>query len=54
MAVVRTEREELDPPQDIRETMNKVVEAENEKIAALDFANSAEGEAEAIPQKGAA
>jgi regulator of protease activity HflC (stomatin/prohibitin superfamily) len=42
MEIVRTELKEIDPPKDVQETMNKVVKAENEKIAALDFANAAE------------
>jgi len=46
MEIVRTELKEIDPPQDVQETMNKVVKAENEKIAALDFANAVEREAD--------
>ncbi len=42
MEIVRTELKEIDPPKDVQETMNKVVKAENEKIAALDFANAVE------------
>jgi len=48
MEIVRTELKEIDPPQDVQETMNKVVKAENEKIAALDFANAAEREADGL------
>jgi regulator of protease activity HflC (stomatin/prohibitin superfamily) len=48
MAIVRTELKEIDPPKDVQETMNKVVKAENEKVAALDFANAAEREADGI------
>lgn len=40
--IVRTELKEIDPPKDVQETMNKVVKAENEKIAAVDFATAAE------------
>jgi regulator of protease activity HflC (stomatin/prohibitin superfamily) len=40
--VVRTELKEIDPPSDVQETMNKVVKAENEKIAAIDFATARE------------
>lgn len=40
--IVRTELKEIDPPTDVQETMNKVVKAENEKIAAIDFATAAE------------
>src|SRR5678815_3198501 len=39
---VRTELKEIDPPQDVQETMNKVVKAENEKVAAIDFATATE------------
>jgi len=46
MEIVRTELKEIDPPKDVQETMNKVVKAENEKIAALDFANAVEREAD--------
>lgn len=48
MAIVRTELKEIDPPQDVQETMNKVVKAENEKIAALDYANAKEREADGM------
>jgi regulator of protease activity HflC (stomatin/prohibitin superfamily) len=48
MAIVRTELKEIDPPKDVQETMNKVVKAENEKVAALDFANAAERQADGI------
>jgi regulator of protease activity HflC (stomatin/prohibitin superfamily) len=48
MQIVRTELKEIDPPKDVQETMNKVVKAENEKVAALDFANAAEREADGI------
>ncbi|MGD9676440.1 MAG: SPFH domain-containing protein [Candidatus Bipolaricaulia bacterium] len=46
MEIVRTELKEIDPPKDVQETMNKVVKAENEKIAALDFANAMERQAD--------
>ena len=35
-----------DPPTDVQETMNKVVKAENEKIAAVDFATASETQAD--------
>jgi regulator of protease activity HflC (stomatin/prohibitin superfamily) len=44
--VVRTELKEIDPPKDVQDTMNKVVKAENEKIAAKDFALAKETEAD--------
>lgn len=40
--IVRTELKEIEPPKDVQETMNKVVKAENEKIAAIDFATATE------------
>lgn len=40
--IVRTELKEIDPPADVQETMNKVVKAENEKIAAIDYATARE------------
>ncbi len=46
MAIVRTELKEIDPPTDVQETMNKVVKAENEKVAALDYANAVERQAD--------
>ena len=48
LEVVRTELKEIQPPQDVQETMNKVVKAENEKIAAIDFATARETEADGI------
>jgi regulator of protease activity HflC (stomatin/prohibitin superfamily) len=44
--VVRTELKEIDPPKDVQETMNKVVKAENEKQAAIDFATATETQAD--------
>jgi regulator of protease activity HflC (stomatin/prohibitin superfamily) len=46
--VVRTELKEIDPPKDVQETMNKVVKAENEKIAAIDSATAAETVADGV------
>src|SRR5512136_868895 len=40
--IVRTELKEIDPPKDVQVTMNKVVKAENEKVAAVDFATATE------------
>jgi len=40
--IVRTELKEIDPPADVQATMNKVVKAENEKVAAVDFATATE------------
>lgn len=44
--VVRTELKEINPPKVVQETMNKVVIAENEKQAALDFATATETKAD--------
>ena len=46
--IMRTELKEIDPPKDVQETMNKVVKAENEKIAAIDFATAAETTADGV------
>lgn len=40
--IARAELKEIEPPSDVQETMNKVVKAENEKVAAVDFATAAE------------
>ena len=40
--IVRAELKQIDPPKDVQETMNKIVKAENEKLAAVDFATAAE------------
>jgi len=42
LEIVRTELKEIQPPKDVQETMNKVVKAENEKVAAVDFATATE------------
>jgi regulator of protease activity HflC (stomatin/prohibitin superfamily) len=44
--ILRTELKEIDPPGDVQETMNKVVKAENEKIAAIDYATATETQAD--------
>jgi regulator of protease activity HflC (stomatin/prohibitin superfamily) len=46
--IVRTELKEIDPPKDVQETMNKVVKAENEKIAAVDYATATETQADGL------
>ncbi len=46
--IVRTELKQIDPPDDVQATMNKVVKAENEKIAAIDFATAAETTADGV------
>jgi regulator of protease activity HflC (stomatin/prohibitin superfamily) len=46
--IVRTELKQIDPPRDVQETMNKVVKAENEKIAAIDSATAAETVADGV------
>lgn len=44
--IVRTELKEINPPKDVQDTMNKVVIAENEKQAAVDFATATETKAD--------
>lgn len=44
--IVRTELKEIQPRHDVQETMNKVVKAENEKVAAVDYATAKETEAD--------
>ncbi len=44
--IVRTELKEIQPPPDVQETMNKVVKAQNEKEAAVDFASATETRAD--------
>lgn len=46
LEIVRTELKEINPPSDVQETMNKVVKASNEKIAAVDFATARETQAD--------
>jgi regulator of protease activity HflC (stomatin/prohibitin superfamily) len=48
IVIIRTELKEIDPPKDVQETMNKVVKAENEKIAAIDYATAAETVADGV------
>ncbi|MDZ4839742.1 MAG: SPFH domain-containing protein [Bacteroidota bacterium] len=44
--IVRAELKEIDPPKDVQDTMNKIVKAENEKVAAIDFATALETQAD--------
>ncbi len=46
--ITRTELKEIEPPKDVQETMNKVVKAENEKMAAIDFATAQETQADGV------
>ncbi|MEM2130885.1 MAG: SPFH domain-containing protein [Candidatus Woesearchaeota archaeon] len=48
LEVVRTELKEIEPPKDVQETMNKVVKAENEKIAAKDYALATQTQADGL------
>ncbi|MBN2368279.1 SPFH/Band 7/PHB domain protein [Candidatus Woesearchaeota archaeon] len=48
LEVVRTELKEIEPPNDVQDTMNKVVKAENEKIAAKDYALAAQTQADGL------
>ncbi len=44
--VLRVEIQKIEPPQDVQEAMNKVVKAEQEKIAAMDLATATETKAD--------
>lgn len=44
--VVRVELQRIEPPPDVQDAMNRVVKAENEKIAALDQATAIETQAD--------
>ncbi len=44
--VVRVELKEIIPPEDVQETMNMVIKAENSKRSAIDFATAKETEAD--------
>lgn len=46
--IVRVELQRIDPPKNVQEAMNEVVEAENKKISAINFANARETEADGI------
>ena len=46
LEIVRTELKEINPPPDVQETMNKVVKASNERVAAIDFATARETQAD--------
>jgi len=46
--VVRTELKEISPPREVQETMNQVVQAENKKTSAIDFATAKETEADGL------
>jgi len=44
--IVRVELKEIEPPKDVQDTMNMVIKAENDKQAAIDFANATETKAD--------
>jgi regulator of protease activity HflC (stomatin/prohibitin superfamily) len=46
--IVRVELKEITPPKSVQETMNRVIQAENEKDAAINFATAKETEADGI------
>jgi regulator of protease activity HflC (stomatin/prohibitin superfamily) len=46
ITVVRVELQRIEPPTDVQDAMNRVVKAENEKIAALDQATAIETKAD--------
>ena len=44
--IVRVELQRIEPPKNVQEAMNEVVEAENKKISAVNFATATETEAD--------
>ena len=44
--IVRVELKEIEPPDDVQQTMNMVIKAENDKQSAIDFANARETKAD--------
>lgn len=44
--IVKVELKEVVPPQDVQETMNKIIKASNEKTSAVDFATAVETQAD--------
>lgn len=48
ISVIRVELQRIEPPQDVQVAMNKVVKAENEKIAARDTATALETQADGM------
>ncbi|MBL6949992.1 MAG: SPFH/Band 7/PHB domain protein [Bacteroidales bacterium] len=46
--IIRTELKEIEPPRDVQDTMNQIVKAENEKVAAIDFATAQETQADGL------
>lgn len=44
--VLKVELKDITPPKDVQDTMNRVIKAENEKDAAIDFATARETEAD--------
>lgn len=46
--IVRVELKDINPPEEVQQTMNQVIQAENTKRAAVDFATAKETEADGI------
>ena len=46
ITIVRVELKEIEPPDDVQETMNMVIKAENDKQSAIEFANARETKAD--------
>lgn len=46
--IVNTELKEIEPPKNVQETMNTVIQANNKKVAAKDFAEATKIEAEGL------
>lgn len=46
--VVRTEIKEIEPPEDVQNTMNEIIKADNTKVAAKDYATATETKADGV------
>ncbi len=46
LEIVRTEMKEIEPPEDVQDSMNEVIKAENDKTAAVDLAEATETKAD--------
>lgn len=48
LEIVRAELKEIEPPEDVQATMNNIVKAENDKVAAIDYATAQETQADGL------
>jgi len=46
--IVRVELKEIEPPEEVQETMNRIIQAQNTKVAEVDFATAQETKADGI------